>query len=88
MNTAELIQAARKCADRTTDCKDCIMAGKDDCRVQLAGMLADKLEEAISDLEVLKECETCCYSDYPLKENTPCWKCGMRHWRWRGDRDE
>ena len=88
MKTAELIQIARKCGQRTTDCKNCPLDGKEDCRQYLFKELADKLEMAVEDLNKQQSCETCRDREMPAKEHTRCWKCGLRHWRWRGDRDE
>ena len=45
MNTKELIETARKCGQRTTDCRDCSLNGQIDCLLTLANALADKLEE-------------------------------------------
>lgn len=85
MKTAELIQIARKCGQRTTDCKDCPLNGREDCLVYLSGQLADKLEMAVEDLNKRQNCGTCRDREKPAEEHTQCWKCGLRQWRWRGD---
>lgn len=55
MKTAELIQIARKCGQRTTDCKDCPLNGRDDCLVFLSGRMADELEKATTKTAAVKE---------------------------------
>ncbi len=55
MKTAELISTARKCGQRTTDCKGCSLDGKEDCLVYLSGRLADELEKATLKITSVKE---------------------------------
>ena len=50
MKTAELIKTARQCGQRTKDCKGCPLDGREDCLQYLAGLMADKLEMAVEDL--------------------------------------
>jgi len=46
MDTSELISIARRCGDRTTDCKTaCPFYGQADCTVQLINALADNVQE-------------------------------------------
>ena len=89
MKTDELIKAARKCNSYGRSClgeDDCPFYLYDNCSVELANALADKLEMTISDIN--KSCMTCKHGRETL-DNSPCYGCltaGYRkNWQWRGD---